>query len=185
VLDFEPAARRTLPPAHWGYMASGSDDNLTINAKTDAFQRIRLKPRRLVGVARFARQDARACHTKGGRPHPQPDVRGAGGSLQSARGHVGVGRPPQEAVAKKLVLKGLDSAEDARLAVEHGADRLVVSNHGGRAAETLGATVDCLPELVEAVGGPVPVFVDGGFRRGTDIYKALALGARAVGIGRP
>jgi 4-hydroxymandelate oxidase len=85
----------------------------------------------------------------------------------------------------KLVLKGLDSAEDARLAVEHGADRLVVSNHGGRAAETLGATVDCLPELVEAVGGPVPVFVDGGFRRGTDIYKALALGARAVGIGRP
>jgi isopentenyl diphosphate isomerase/L-lactate dehydrogenase-like FMN-dependent dehydrogenase len=84
-----------------------------------------------------------------------------------------------------VLLKGIDSAEDARLAVEHGVDGLVVSNHGGRATETLRATIDCLPEVVGAVGGRIPVFVDGGFRRGTDIYKALASGARAVGIGRP
>ena len=85
----------------------------------------------------------------------------------------------------KLLLKGIDGAEDARLAVEHGVDGLVVSNHGGRATETLRATIDCLPEVVDAVRGRIPVLVDGGFRRGTDIYKALASGARAVGIGRP
>lgn len=85
----------------------------------------------------------------------------------------------------KVLLKGIDSGEDARLAVDHGVDGLVVSNHGGRAAETLRATIDCLPEVVQAVRGRIPVLVDGGFRRGTDIYKALASGARAVGIGRP
>ena len=85
----------------------------------------------------------------------------------------------------KLFLKGLDSAEDAKLAVEHGADGIIVSNHGGRAADTLRATIDCLPEVVTAVNGKIPVFVDGGFRHGTDVYKALASGAKAVGIGRP
>src|SRR5258705_9048137 len=85
----------------------------------------------------------------------------------------------------KLLLKGLDSGEDARLAVEHGADGIIVSNHGGRATETLRPTIDCLPEVVQAVNGRIPVFVDGGFRHGTDIYKALAYGARGVGIGRP
>jgi isopentenyl diphosphate isomerase/L-lactate dehydrogenase-like FMN-dependent dehydrogenase len=85
----------------------------------------------------------------------------------------------------KIVIKGLDTAEDARMAVELGADGVVVSNHGGRELETLRPTIDCLPEVVNAVGGRIPVFVDGGFRRGSDVYKALALGARAVGIGRP
>ena len=85
----------------------------------------------------------------------------------------------------KLLLKGLDNREDARLAREHGADGIIVSNHGGRAAETLRATIECLPEVVDAAGGQIPVLVDGGFRRGTDVYKALALGARAVGVGRP
>jgi isopentenyl diphosphate isomerase/L-lactate dehydrogenase-like FMN-dependent dehydrogenase len=84
----------------------------------------------------------------------------------------------------KLVVKGIDTAEDARLARDHGADGIVVSNHGGRATETGLATIDTLPEVVDAVGSQIPVFVDGGFRRGTDVYKALALGARAVGIGR-
>src|SRR6185369_11123036 len=73
----------------------------------------------------------------------------------------------------------------ARLAVEHGVDGLIVSNHGGLATETLRATIDCLPEVVDAVGDRIPVLVDGGFRHGTDIYKALAAGARGVGIGRP
>jgi len=85
----------------------------------------------------------------------------------------------------KVMLKGIDSAEDARLAVQHGADGLVVSNHGGRATETLRATIDCLPEVVEAVSGRIPVFLDGGVRHGTDIYKGLASGASGVGIGRP
>ena len=85
----------------------------------------------------------------------------------------------------KLILKGIDTAEDAILAREHGADGLVVSNHGGRATETGRGTIDILPEVVDAVGSQMPVFVDGGFRRGSDIFKALALGARAVGIGRP
>ena len=85
----------------------------------------------------------------------------------------------------KLVLKGIDTAEDAKLAREHGADGVIVSNHGGRATETGRGTMDILPEVVDAVGGQIPVFVDGGFRRGTDVLKALAIGARAVGIGRP
>jgi 4-hydroxymandelate oxidase len=85
----------------------------------------------------------------------------------------------------KVMLKGLDSAEDAQLAVEHGVDGIIVSNHGGRAAETLRPTIECLPEVVGAVRGRVPVFVDGGVRHGADIYKALASGAQAVGIGRP
>src|SRR5207237_4853843 len=68
---------------------------------------------------------------------------------------------------------------------ENGVDGIIVSNHGGRAEESGRATIDCLPEVVDGAGGRLPVIVDGGFRRGTDIFKALALGARAVGIGRP
>jgi 4-hydroxymandelate oxidase len=62
---------------------------------------------------------------------------------------------------------------------------MLVSNHGGRSTETLRATIEALPEVVAAVNGKIPVFVDGGFRRGTDVFKALALGAKGVGIGRP
>ena len=85
----------------------------------------------------------------------------------------------------KLLIKGLDTREDARLAVDHGFDGVLVSNHGGRATETARGTIEALPEVVAEVGGRIPVFVDGGFRRGTDVFKALALGAKAVGIGRP
>jgi isopentenyl diphosphate isomerase/L-lactate dehydrogenase-like FMN-dependent dehydrogenase len=85
----------------------------------------------------------------------------------------------------KLVLKGIETGEDARLCRENGADAILVSNHGGRGAETRRASIDSLPEVVDAVGGKVPIMVDSGFRRGTDIYKALALGACMVGIGRP
>jgi 4-hydroxymandelate oxidase len=88
-------------------------------------------------------------------------------------------------VKGKLLVKGIVTGEDARLAVEHGVDGVIVSNHGGRNEETLRATLDCLPEIVTAVRGRVPVFIDGGVRRGTDVFKALALGATAVGIGRP
>jgi len=85
----------------------------------------------------------------------------------------------------KLLIKGIDTREDARLAVDHGFDGILVSNHGGRSTETGRATIEALPEVVAEVGGRIPVFVDGGVRRGTDVFKALALGAKAVGIGRP
>jgi isopentenyl diphosphate isomerase/L-lactate dehydrogenase-like FMN-dependent dehydrogenase len=85
----------------------------------------------------------------------------------------------------KVLVKGLESGEDAALAVKYGADGVIVSNHGGRATETGRATLESLPEVVAAVKGRVPVLVDGGVRRGTDALKALALGATAVGIGRP
>lgn len=85
----------------------------------------------------------------------------------------------------KLIIKGIDTREDARLCVEHGVDAVLVSNHGGRATETMRATIEALPEVVTEVGSRIPVFVDGGIRRGTDVFKALALGATAVGIGRP
>jgi isopentenyl diphosphate isomerase/L-lactate dehydrogenase-like FMN-dependent dehydrogenase len=83
-----------------------------------------------------------------------------------------------------VVLKGIITAEDARLACEHGAAAIVVSNHGGRQLDGVAATLDALPEVVEAVEGRLEVLVDGGIRRGTDVVKALGLGARAVMAGR-
>jgi isopentenyl diphosphate isomerase/L-lactate dehydrogenase-like FMN-dependent dehydrogenase len=301
VLDFEAAARRALPPAHWGYMATGVDDDGTLRANADAYRHIKLKPRRLVDVStvdtsialfgatwptpiflcpvgwqrafhaqgelataraakaarttmilssvttysveavakelgappwyqlymplkweeteklvkrvedagcpvlvwtvdllagrntetatRFAREDSRtctSCHTQGagvGIHHPMYD--GLDGTYNPPNATWSYVDRLKKLTRMKLLLKGIDSAEDARLAVEHGVDGLVVSNHGGRATETLRATIDCLPEVVDAVGGRVPVLVDGGVRRGTDVFKALASGARAVGIGRP
>jgi 4-hydroxymandelate oxidase len=91
----------------------------------------------------------------------------------------------RDTVTVKLLIKGIVTREDAQLAVEHGVDGLVVSNHGGRSEETLRPTIESLPEVVEGVSGRVPVLVDGGIRRGTDVFKALAIGATAVGIGRP
>lgn len=84
-----------------------------------------------------------------------------------------------------LVVKGVMTAEDARSAVEAGADGVMVSNHGGRQLDGCLASIDALPEVVAAVGHRVPVLLDGGVTRGTDVLKALALGATAVGIGKP
>jgi isopentenyl diphosphate isomerase/L-lactate dehydrogenase-like FMN-dependent dehydrogenase len=303
VMEFEEMAHRALPPAHWGYMASGVDDDATLKANIGAFRHIQLRPRRLVDVSktdihtelfgvtwdspificpvgsqkmfhpegeaavaraanskkalqilstvtstpveevakalgrppwyqlymplrwdateklvrrveaagcpvlvwtidllggrntetatRLARTDNRdcsLCHTAGV------------GSMSNRAMFAGIDGPlginPTSATWEyverlrkltkmKLVLKGIETHEDAKLAREHGVDGMVVSNHGGRAAEDLRPTIESLPEVVETAGGQIPVLVDGGFRRGTDVYKALALGARAVGIGRP
>ena len=321
VMDFELAARKTLPPAHFGYLATGVDDDGTVRANREGYSRIQIRARRLVdvenidmsvtlfntnwstpivlspvsaqkafhpegevAVARAARakghlmmlstvatasiedvtaaagtpvwqqlyptnvwevsraivkraeaagspaivltvdlqegsnretlfraqlvdkRECSACHQSAytgfarGRPRA-----GSGGFAQYAArkpmlngldlSKVTAVQPPnmnwdfvkrlRDTVKVKLLIKGIVTREDAQLAVEHGVDGLMVSNHGGRAEETLRPTIESLPEVIEGVSGKIPVIVDGGIRRGTDIFKALALGASAIGIGRP
>jgi isopentenyl diphosphate isomerase/L-lactate dehydrogenase-like FMN-dependent dehydrogenase len=305
VMDFEAAARKALPAAHYGYMASGVDDNITRDLNHEAYRHIQLRPRKLVDVSKIDTRVelfgttwdspiflcpvgaqgmfhangeidvARAAQTKKAlqilstvTSHSVEDVikaRGgpvwyqlyalsnwtftekivkraedagcpvlawtidllAGRNTETASryrridsrecadchgepfGSVTTSRPMfdglsmkgvtinspiftweyvdrlKKATRMKLVMKGIETREDARLCVEHGVDGILVSNHGGRATETYRATIECLPEVVDGVAGRIPVMVDGGIRRGTDAYKALALGAKAVGIGRP
>lgn len=87
--------------------------------------------------------------------------------------------------ALPVLLKGILSSADAELAVNNGASGIIVSNHGARDLDTTPATIDALPFIADRVGGRIPVLMDGGIRRGTDVLKALALGANAVLIGRP
>jgi (S)-2-hydroxy-acid oxidase len=108
---------------------------------------------------------------------------------------VTVGSPPtmtwdlvrriKDATTMKLLIKGILTREDAQLAVEHGVDGVIVSNHGGRTSPGSRSTIESLPEVVEGAAGKIPVLVDSGFRRGTDVFKAIALGAKAVCVGRP
>jgi glycolate oxidase len=90
----------------------------------------------------------------------------------------------KERMGTPLILKGIATAEDARLAVDHGADVVYVSNHGGRQLDQGQGTIEILPEVVDAVAGRAEILFDGGVLRGTDVVKALALGARAVGVGK-
>ena len=86
---------------------------------------------------------------------------------------------------RKLIIKGIQHPEDAKLALKYGADAIIVSNHGGRVLDSAPATIDILPEIVHAVKGKMNILIDGGFRRGSDVIKALALGADAILLGRP
>ncbi len=143
-------------------------------------------------ATRWARTDTRtctSCHAAGG---SDPRLR----AMFSGIDMTGVGlnsssltwdfiKRLKDVTKMKVLIKGLESRGDAELAVKHGADGIIVSNHGGRATETGRGALEALPEVVAAVRGRVPVLVDGGVRRGTDVLKALALGATAVGIGRP
>lgn len=85
----------------------------------------------------------------------------------------------------KLIIKGIVTREDAELAVQHGVDGIIVSNHGGHDDASGRGSIECLPEVVAGVAGKIPILIDSGFRWGADVFKALALGATAVGIGRP
>lgn len=306
VFDFEPVARQALPPAHWGYMATGVDDDATLHANRAAFSKFQIRPRRLIDVRKFDTStevfgvkwktpiiiapvgSQRAFHPEGelavakaasSRGHLQilstvtttsiEDVIAARGApvwyqlypttswnvtqalvkraeaagapvlvltvdLPAGRntetlerlkkvdsrncanchqpgiegrlkrkpmfdrldvkGLVDYYAPTitwdfvrrlKDSTKMKLVLKGIVTREDAALSVENGVDGLIVSNHGGRAEESGRGTMECLPEVIDAVQGRIPVIIDGGFRRGTDIFKALALGAKAVCVGRP
>jgi isopentenyl diphosphate isomerase/L-lactate dehydrogenase-like FMN-dependent dehydrogenase len=91
----------------------------------------------------------------------------------------------RDSTSMKLIIKGILTGEDASLCVDHGVDAIIVSNHGGRAEDNGVSTIEVLPEIVAAVRGRIPILIDSGFRRGTDVFKALALGARGVCIGRP
>ncbi len=306
VLDFEAAARRALPPAHWGYLSTGVEDDLTLKANRAAYSRYYLRPRRLIDVTKAIQQTEIFGQTWlspiGLSPignmmcfHPEGELAaaraaGATNTLQIlstmtntplVKVNEALGRPAwyqlyptsrwqitEQLVRRaldagteimlltvdtqagrrtetferlkkldsrpcaschgiergdfyrrkamftdldtkdlgstnpaltwkhvdlirklaprvKLLIKGIETHEDARVCVESGLDGVVVSNHGGRAGETNRGTLDCLPEIVDAVNKRMPVLIDGGVRRGADVFKAIALGARVVCIGRP
>jgi len=304
IFDLEAVARKNLSPAHFGYLATGTDDDGTIAANREGFARYQLRVRRLLDVSKVdmsvavlgARWDNpiflcpvashRAFHPDGelavaraakagkhlfmlatpsttsveevnaacGEPvwfqlYPRNDwnqtrqmikraetagcpalvftvdLLGGSNRLTSARArrrdtescsgcHEGglndnrrkpmiadlkpappapeIGVPTWEFVKRlkdaspmKLIVKGIVTREDAEIAVQHGVDVVFVSNHGGRAENSLRSAIECVPEVVAGAAGRAPVMVDSGFRRGTDIFKALALGATAVGVGRP
>ena len=306
VMEFEPLARKALPPAHFAYLATGVDDDTTVRLNHEAYQHIEIRTRRLIDVSKLdtsvelfgtkwetpiflcpvsamkafhpegevavARAAAKKHHLQvlstvasssveevtaaRGAPvwqqlYPTSDWAVTRAIIKRAEaagcpvlvftvdlhensnretiargrrvddrecsnchesGFAGyVARKPmfdgldvskakalydssftwdfvkrlKDSTKMKLLLKGIVTREDAELAIEHGVDGLVVSNHGGRAEESLRPTIECLPEVVAAVKGKIPVLVDGGVRRGTDVFKALALGATAVGFGRP
>jgi 4-hydroxymandelate oxidase len=141
--------------------------------------------RRSLGTEEFNRPLCQNCHNhKPGYQRPMnAGVSGPAGP-----------RPPytwdyvkrlKDTTSMKVLLKGIVTREDAEQAIEQGVDGIVVSNHGGRAESSGRATIEALPEIVAGVRGRVPVLIDSGVRRGADIFKALALGATAVGIGRP
>jgi isopentenyl diphosphate isomerase/L-lactate dehydrogenase-like FMN-dependent dehydrogenase len=138
------------------------------------------------------RQQCAACHLNGQpltdlRNRPMLNVLTAPATPQPE-----IGTPTwdyvkrlKDAIGMKLLVKGIVTREDAELAIQHGVDGVYISNHGGRAENSLRPTIQCVAEVAAGVSGRAPILVDGGIRRGTDVYKALALGATAVGVGRP
>ena len=155
-------------------------------------------------MIRMGREDTRTCtncHLGGA---PMPGLRGGAApgtdvrrkpmlaDLVAGPKAMDVGTPTWDYIKRiraatpmKVFIKGIVTREDAELAVQNGASGVIVSNHGGRAENSTRATIASLPEVVAGARGRIPVLVDGGVRRGTDVFKALALGATAVGIGRP
>jgi len=307
VFDFEPVMRQNVPPAHFGYMASGIDDEVTLRANREGFLKFQLRPRRLVDVSkvdmttdilgvryaspimiaptgghkayhldgeegvakaakagnhlmilstqtstgvedvikarggpvwmqlyatnkfevaahhirraenagctalavtvdrsggrnqdtlfRLTRTDTRecsACHDRtsiatdqGVKPmYEGVDLSGLR-NIQSSTMSWDYLKRLRDLTKMKVVIKGLLAWEDAKLAADAGYDAIIVSNHGARSEDSGRSTIDALPEIVEAVNGRMPILIDSGFRRGTDICKALCMGATGVAVGRP
>jgi len=306
VFDFEPVMHKNVPPAHFGYMASGVDDDVTLRANRQGFLKFQLRPRRLVdvskidmsteilgqryetpiivaptgghkayhpdgesGVARAAktgdhlmilstqastsvadvlaargrpiwsqlyatnkfevakhhvesmerqgsiavavtvdrsggrnqetairltRMDTRqcsACHDRSSlaaslRNNPIYEGADLSGleNIQSSAMSWDYIKRLRDLTKMKMVIKGILAWEDAKIAAQTGIDAIIVSNHGGRADEAGRSTIESLPEIIQ-VAGKMPVLIDSGFRRGTDIVKALCMGAKGVAVGRP
>src|SRR5215470_2239587 len=307
VFDFEPVMRHNVPPAHFGYMASGVDDEITLRANREGFLKFQLRPRRLVDVSkvdmsteilgvkyntpiviapvggqkafyvggevdvakaakmgnhlqilstvttssvedvtaargqpiwyqlyatnkwevakafvtraekagclavavtvdrvggrnqetlyRLQRTDTRDCNGCHDRSSLQTslarramyrgiDVSGLR-NTQSSNMTWDFLKRLRDTTKMKIVIKGILAWEDAVIAADNGIDAIIVSNHGARSEDSGRSTIDALPEIVEAVNGRIPIIVDSGFRRGSDIVKALCIGANAVCIGRP
>jgi isopentenyl diphosphate isomerase/L-lactate dehydrogenase-like FMN-dependent dehydrogenase len=307
VFDFEPVMAKNVPPAHFGYMASGIDDEVTLRANREGFLKYQLRPRRLVDVSKVDMSVTlfgekynspimidptgghRAYHPDGesgvargakvgdhpmmlstqastsikdviaarGRPiwyqlyatnkfevakhHVQSaenqgatvvaitvdrsggrnqetlfrlrpdDTRDCNGCHDRSSFQAGLkGRAMftgldltglrntqssamtwdffkkmRDHTKMKLLAKGILAWEDAAMAADAGLDGIIVSNHGARSEDSGRSTIDALPEIVEAVKGRIPILVDSGFRRGSDVVKALCIGATAVCVGRP
>ncbi len=147
-------------------------------------------------AARLDNRECSACHQPGFANHVSRKPMFDGIAVEDATGRsrfAGLNQPAltwdvvkrlRDITSMKLLLKGIVTAEDAALCLEHGVDGIVVSNHGGRAEESGIGALESLPEVAETIGGRIPVLMDSGIRRGVDIFKALALGADAVLIGR-
>ena len=143
-------------------------------------------------LERWSRTDDRTCNSchrpRGRAPSVKPMFQGtsyrAGDFRTPGMTWDFIGRL-REITDQRIVVKGLMTHEDATLALDHGVDGIWVSNHGGRAEGSGQATIDALPEIASVISGRVPVIVDGGFRRGSDIFKGIARGADAVAVGRP
>src|SRR5712672_2629804 len=307
VFDFEPVCRANVPPAHFGYMASGIDDEATLRANREGFLKFQLRPRRLVDVSKVdmsteilgvkydspiiiapvggqqsfhedgevavakaakagnhlqilstvtnigveevtaargaplwyqlyatnkwevakavvALSEKAGClavavtnDRSGGRNQETlfrlgpTDTRDCNGchdrsslqaSMKTRAMYQGIDlsgltntqssamtwdyfKRLRDTTKMKIVLKGILAWEDAVLAADNGIDAIIVSNHGARSEDSGRSTIDALPEIVEAVHGRIPIIVDSGFRRGSDVIKALCIGANAVCIGRP
>ena len=152
-----------------------------------------LAARNLEDIARFDRDNnpaCQVCHTPGFEAAFSTKAMFEGVDLSTMR--MGIRGLTwdyvdqlKEATSMSVLVKGIVTAEDAHRCLEHGADGIIVSNHGSRVEVSGRASIACLPEVLEAVNGRVPVLVDSGFRRGTDIFKALALGAQGICIGKP
>jgi 4-hydroxymandelate oxidase len=143
-------------------------------------------------IRRFNRKEdpeCLVCHEVGSGFQDKPMVKGlnlpAGSSPSNPAMTWDFVKRIQDTTSMKLVIKGISTAEDAVLCVENDVDGLILSNHGGRGDESGRSTIETLPEVTAAVDGRLPIIIDGGFRRGTDVVKALAMGATAVGVGRP
>ena len=140
---------------------------------------------------RLDTRDCSACHASGPggqfRRKPMFDGLDVSKLTSSLTAHLtwDFVRRLQDTTSMKVVLKGIVTSEDAAKALDYRVDGIIVSNHGGRGEESARSTIEALPEVVEVAGGKIPVLVDSGFRRGTDVFKALALGANAVCVGRP